>query len=98
MVSKILKAMFLALILFICFDCCLSYKKSHKKLENSSKPKPIINPHATLECHRREYTFKATNSDSSGKQCWEYITVLSCWGRCDSGEVSFLINIHLIIT
>ncbi|XP_054169102.1 thyrostimulin beta-5 subunit-like [Oppia nitens] len=50
--------------------------------------KPIINSRQTLECHRREYTFKATRTDSSGRQCWEYITAMSCWGRCDSGEIA----------
>ncbi|XP_077494069.1 glycoprotein hormone beta 5 [Amblyomma americanum] len=42
----------------------------------------------TLECHRREYSFRATRTDAKGNQCWDDITAMSCWGRCDSGEIS----------
>ncbi|XP_076314640.1 thyrostimulin beta-5 subunit-like [Tachypleus tridentatus] len=48
----------------------------------------LINPQATLECHRREYTYTATRTDSRGRQCWDSLTVMSCWGRCDSGEIA----------
>lgn len=48
----------------------------------------LVNTQTTLECHRREYTFKATRSDSKGNVCWDDITAMSCWGRCDSGEIA----------
>lgn len=47
----------------------------------------VVDPRLTLDCHRREYTYKASRTDFLGRQCWQYITVMSCWGRCDSGEV-----------
>ena len=65
--------------------CC--YYSHELSTIDRNRPKPSINSRQTLECHRREYTFKATRTDSSGRQCWEYITAMSCWGRCDSGEV-----------
>ncbi|XP_076315566.1 thyrostimulin beta-5 subunit-like [Tachypleus tridentatus] len=43
---------------------------------------------STLACHKREYTFKATRTDSNGHQCWDYLNTMSCWGRCDSGEIA----------
>ncbi|KAH9380456.1 hypothetical protein HPB48_008795 [Haemaphysalis longicornis] len=46
-----------------------------------------VNTLTTLECHRREYSFRATRSDAKGNRCWDDITAMSCWGRCDSGEV-----------
>ena len=42
---------------------------------------------ATIECHRRMYTFRVTQTDESGKQCWDTLSVMACWGRCDSNEV-----------
>ncbi|XP_076365831.1 thyrostimulin beta-5 subunit-like [Tachypleus tridentatus] len=47
-----------------------------------------IRPESTLECHKRLYTFKATRTDSKGRQCWDYLNAMSCWGRCDSGEIA----------
>lgn len=43
---------------------------------------------STLECHRRVYAYKVTKTDSAGRICWDVINVMSCWGRCDSNEVS----------
>lgn len=42
---------------------------------------------ATIECHRRLYTYRVTQSDENGKQCWDTLSVMACWGRCDSNEV-----------
>ncbi|GFS44086.1 thyrostimulin beta-5 subunit [Nephila pilipes] len=41
----------------------------------------------TLECHPREFTYKATQTDENGLQCWGLVTATSCWGRCDTGEI-----------
>ncbi|KAH6924850.1 hypothetical protein HPB50_025727 [Hyalomma asiaticum] len=42
----------------------------------------------TIECHRREYSFRATRTDANGNRCWDDVTAMSCWGRCDSGEIA----------
>ncbi|KPM03655.1 hypothetical protein QR98_0020890 [Sarcoptes scabiei] len=43
----------------------------------------------TLDCHERSFTFKAIQTDpKTGLQCRDYIKLLSCWGRCNSGEIS----------
>ncbi|KAK6636184.1 hypothetical protein RUM43_009837 [Polyplax serrata] len=42
----------------------------------------------TLDCNRRTYSHKVIQTDSEGKICWDMVTVVSCWGRCDSNEVS----------
>lgn len=56
--------------------------------QSARRRKNFVNARSTLECHRREYTFKAVNrEESSGTMCSDYITVESCWGRCNSGEV-----------
>ncbi|KAF8784548.1 Thyrostimulin beta-5 subunit like protein [Argiope bruennichi] len=47
---------------------------------------PVIDED-TLECHRREFTFKASQTDENGLQCWDFVTAASCWGRCDTGEI-----------
>ncbi|KAK4875743.1 hypothetical protein RN001_012165 [Aquatica leii] len=47
-----------------------------------------IDPATTLDCHRRLYTYRVTQADENGKQCWDTLSVLSCWGRCDSNEIS----------
>ncbi|GIY35225.1 thyrostimulin beta-5 subunit [Caerostris darwini] len=44
-------------------------------------------PENTLDCHRREFTFKASQTDENGLQCWGVVTAMSCWGRCDTGEI-----------
>lgn len=43
---------------------------------------------APLGCHRRLYTYRVTQSDSKGRECWDHVIVMSCWGRCDSSEIS----------
>ncbi|RWS14064.1 glycoprotein hormone beta-5-like protein [Dinothrombium tinctorium] len=55
---------------------------------NETPKSYYINPNTTLECLRREYRYTAMRMDSHGRRCWERITVWSCWGRCDSGEIS----------
>lgn len=52
-------------------------------LDKSSK----INLAQSLKCHVREYTYKAIRRDDYGRSCWQYLTIKSCWGRCDSSEV-----------
>ncbi|KAK5645390.1 hypothetical protein RI129_006690 [Pyrocoelia pectoralis] len=47
-----------------------------------------IDPISTLDCHRRLYTYRVTQRDENGKECWDTLSVLSCWGRCDSNEIS----------
>lgn len=48
----------------------------------------VIDPSSTLDCHRRVYSYKVSKTDSQGRQCWDTINVMSCWGRCDSNEIS----------
>ncbi|KAL7738827.1 hypothetical protein ACLKA6_001346 [Drosophila palustris] len=43
---------------------------------------------APLGCHRRLYTYRVTQSDYQGRECWDNVSVWSCWGRCDSSEIS----------
>ncbi|XP_065358738.1 thyrostimulin beta-5 subunit [Calliphora vicina] len=43
---------------------------------------------APLGCHRRLYTYRVTQADSKGRECWDYVSVAACWGRCDSSEIS----------
>lgn len=51
-------------------------------------PVAAINPMSTLECHRRQYTYKVHKTDDDGRMCWDFINVMSCWGRCDSNEIA----------
>lgn len=44
----------------------------------------------TLECHRKLYTYRVTQTDENGKQCWDTVSALACWGRCDSNEVKII--------
>ncbi|XP_008467939.1 thyrostimulin beta-5 subunit-like [Diaphorina citri] len=46
------------------------------------------NQDITLDCHRRVYKYRVSQTDSLGRKCWDDIEVLSCWGRCDSNETS----------
>lgn len=43
---------------------------------------------APLGCHRRLYTYRITQADENGYECWDNVSVWSCWGRCDSNEIS----------
>ncbi|XP_067119570.1 thyrostimulin beta-5 subunit-like [Centruroides vittatus] len=47
-----------------------------------------VDPLSTLECRRTEYFYKATRTDERGRQCWDNLRVMSCWGRCDSIEIA----------
>nr|XP_054917910.1 uncharacterized protein LOC129380566 [Dermacentor andersoni] len=44
----------------------------------------------TLNCHPREYLFRAARTDANGSRCWDDVTVMSCWGRCDSRKLLLL--------
>lgn len=46
----------------------------------------------TLQCHTRQYTFRVTQVDENGRKCWDTLSVMACWGRCDSNEVSNIFN------
>lgn len=41
-----------------------------------------------LGCHRRRYNYRVTQTDKNGRQCWDFVNVKSCWGRCDSNEIT----------
>ncbi|NP_001232960.1 uncharacterized protein LOC100168739 isoform X1 [Acyrthosiphon pisum] len=41
-----------------------------------------------LDCNRQLSTFQVSNTDENGRTCSDEIDVMSCWGRCDSNEVS----------
>lgn len=43
---------------------------------------------ASLRCTRRLYTYRISQSDSAGRECWDHVSVWSCFGRCDSTEIS----------
>ncbi|XP_025419976.1 thyrostimulin beta-5 subunit [Sipha flava] len=47
-----------------------------------------IDPLSELDCTRKLYTFQVSNTDVNGRVCSDEIQVMSCWGRCDSNEVS----------
>ncbi|XP_060529924.1 thyrostimulin beta-5 subunit [Cylas formicarius] len=42
----------------------------------------------TLKCHKRTYTYKVSQTDENGKECWDILSVMACWGRCDSNEIA----------
>lgn len=41
-----------------------------------------------LGCHKRKYNFRVTQTDKNGRSCWDLVSVRSCFGRCDSKEIS----------
>ncbi|XP_050440679.1 thyrostimulin beta-5 subunit [Adelges cooleyi] len=41
-----------------------------------------------LDCNKKLYAFQVSNTDINGRSCSDEIEVMSCWGRCDSNEVS----------
>ncbi|XP_059174687.1 thyrostimulin beta-5 subunit-like [Physella acuta] len=54
-------------------------------------PSALIDPSTTLGCHVRSYRFRYTkppiyDSDGTLLTCTGFVTVNSCWGRCDSSE------------
>ncbi|RWS31427.1 glycoprotein hormone beta 5-like protein [Leptotrombidium deliense] len=67
---------------------CTSNIDSDTSLNESRKP-IFIDPKTTLKCHRREYTYNAVKTDEYGRRCRDKITVMSCWGRCESGEITY---------
>lgn len=59
-------------------------------LNNADDIYPVAEEPTTqpLGCHKRMYTYRITQNDATGKQCWDDVKVMSCWGRCDSSEIS----------
>lgn len=51
-------------------------------------PMPASPQSASLRCNRRLYTYRISQSDSAGRECWDHVSVWSCFGRCDSKEIS----------
>lgn len=49
-----------------------------------------------LDCRPRFYSYKVTQTDSEGRMCWDMVTVVSCFGRCDSIEVIIHFNILFV--
>lgn len=49
-------------------------------------------PESILDCHRRLYNHTVTKKDALGRSCWDTVTAVSCWGRCDSREVGTCIQ------
>ncbi|EAT47389.1 AAEL001474-PA [Aedes aegypti] len=41
-----------------------------------------------LGCHKRVFTYRISQADSKGRECWDHVSVWSCHGRCDSNEIS----------
>ncbi|KAA0200489.1 hypothetical protein HAZT_HAZT008714 [Hyalella azteca] len=54
----------------------------------SDKRAALVDADNTLSCHRRQYTYKVTETDENGRICWDYVNIMSCWGRCDSNEIA----------
>ncbi|BFZ07089.1 hypothetical protein BsWGS_10128 [Bradybaena similaris] len=55
-------------------------------------PASLIDPSTTLNCHMRIYQMQVTKPpvyDKDGRvvECSGWVTVNSCWGRCDSSEI-----------
>ncbi|XP_014675643.1 PREDICTED: glycoprotein hormone beta-5-like [Priapulus caudatus] len=48
--------------------------------------KDTIDPTSTLICHKREYSYRISKPHN-GLPCWDDVSVMSCWGRCDSNEI-----------
>ncbi|XP_066260822.1 thyrostimulin beta-5 subunit [Euwallacea similis] len=43
---------------------------------------------STLKCHKRLYNYRVSQVDKNGKECWDVLSVMACWGRCDSNEIA----------
>ncbi|XP_017469433.1 PREDICTED: glycoprotein hormone beta-5 [Rhagoletis zephyria] len=71
-----------ALVAFISFSTSALSQVLEAQPINSS---PTAAP---LGCHQRLYTYRITQADAQGRECWDYVSVRSCWGRCDSSEIS----------
>ncbi|KAJ8309408.1 hypothetical protein KUTeg_014282, partial [Tegillarca granosa] len=62
-----------------------------------------FNISTVIDCLVRQYTFKASNpfttEDGIVLPCEDYVTVLSCWGRCDSNyKIPYKISNHPVCT
>lgn len=75
-----------------------SRRRKSKYSNKSIKKSRYLDPGQTIDCHRREYTYLASNTDSKGRRCWQYITAMACWGRCETLEVMFLFNTTLLLS
>ncbi|XP_017775934.1 PREDICTED: uncharacterized protein LOC108562189, partial [Nicrophorus vespilloides] len=76
-----MSAAILALLLMSIVDCQKSLVEADASAGGTS-----MESSRTLECHRRLYSYKVTQTDENGKMCWDIIQVWACWGRCDSNE------------
>ncbi|CAH1375612.1 hypothetical protein MTP99_017022 [Tenebrio molitor] len=65
--------------------CLSALVSSQSIIEAGLEP---LDASGTIECHRRMYTYRVTQTDDNGKQCWDTLSVMACWGRCDSNEIS----------
>ncbi|CAH1154336.1 unnamed protein product [Phaedon cochleariae] len=76
--------------IFLCLGVALNLASSaiFNAIDNLEEDQPLPNAAGTLKCHRKLYTYLATQMDDNGKQCWDKISVWACWGRCDSNEIS----------
>nr|ARS73220.1 glycoprotein beta-5 [Deroceras reticulatum] len=57
-----------------------------------ASPATLIDPSTTLSCHVRRYQLHITkppvyDRDGVVYRCSGWVTVNSCWGRCDSSEI-----------
>lgn len=77
--------MMLILVLFIGLQSIL--------FNNAQIAEDLLQKQA-LGCHLRLYTYRVEQTDSSGRICWDNVSAMSCWGRCDSREV--ILNMKLI--
>lgn len=51
----------------------------------------IVDSSNALDCNKKLYTVRVSNTDINGRTCFDEISVMSCWGRCDSNEVSYIV-------
>ncbi|KAJ6646424.1 Thyrostimulin beta-5 subunit [Pseudolycoriella hygida] len=68
----------IAIVIFVS-----TINSSHQSVADLHKP-----VEAGLGCNMRLYTYRITQSDSKGRECWDHVSVWSCFGRCDSNEIS----------
>ncbi|KAL1498287.1 hypothetical protein ABEB36_009108 [Hypothenemus hampei] len=47
-----------------------------------------VNQKTTLKCHKFLHKHDVTQLDKNGKACWDTLSVMACWGRCDSKEMA----------
>ncbi|XP_019868321.2 thyrostimulin beta-5 subunit [Aethina tumida] len=51
-------------------------------------PPEFVEVSETLDCHKRMYTYHVTQTDENGRSCRDKVSVMACWGRCDSNEIA----------